>query len=146
MKRLAAVALSLVVLVLGFNLTTLAESAGSTALSVGSAFVFGRYEQDNDSANGEEPIEWIVLANEGEKVLLLSLHALDCQVYSSLKTKVTWENSELRTWLNTVFMEKAFIGAEQEAILRQLYQMAIVRAMLNGRQWVETIPRTECSF
>lgn len=124
MKRLAAWTLFFVVLVVEFNFLAFAQTVENTALSVGSTYVFGHYEQDKDLSNGEEPIEWIVLANEGDKVLLISLHALDCQAYSSTKKSATWENCELRTWLNTAFMENAFIIAEQDAILLSLVSNA----------------------
>ena len=51
--------------------------------SVGSTVFFGSYEQDNDTANGKEDIEWIVLAKEGNKLLVISKYALDCQKYNS---------------------------------------------------------------
>ena len=40
--------------------------------SVGGIACFGHYEQDNDADDGAEPIEWIVLAAEGDARLLLS--------------------------------------------------------------------------
>ena len=125
MKRFVVVALFFVVLALGFNFTAFAESAESADLSVGSTFIFGHYEQDNDPSTGEEPIEWIVLANEGDKVLLLSLFALDYQAYSSSNKGTTWDASELRAWLNTDFWENAFIGVEQNAILPVIVSNAV---------------------
>ena len=117
MKRLAAMALTFVVLVLVFNLTVLAQAAESSDLSAGSAYIFGRYEQDFDLSNGEEPIEWIILARDGDKALLLSRYTLDCQSYSSSKEDRTWEKSTLRSWLNADFYTNAFNTAEQDATL-----------------------------
>lgn len=42
---------------------------------------------------------------------------LDCQVYNTLLTEVTWETCALRQWLNSDFMDIAFSNAEQKAIL-----------------------------
>ena len=50
--------------------------------AVGSSVYFGSYEQDNDTEDGAEPIEWLVLAVDNDKALLLSRYALDCQPYN----------------------------------------------------------------
>ena len=86
-------------------------------LSVGSTAFFGSYEQDNNTANGKEDIEWIVLAKEGNKVLVISKYALDCQQYNSTHTDVTWETCSLRKWLNGTFLSAAFSSAEQNSII-----------------------------
>ena len=83
---------------------------------VGSTVFFGSYEQDNNTANGKEDIEWIVLAKEGNKVLVISKYALDCQNYNSTHTNVTWETCSLRKWLNGTFINNAFSTAEQNMI------------------------------
>ena len=85
--------------------------------SVGSTVFFGSYEQDNDTANGKEDIEWIVLAKEGNKVLVISKYALDCQRYNSTWTDVTWETCSLRKWLNGTFLNAAFSSVEQNSII-----------------------------
>ena len=84
---------------------------------VGSYVTFGSYEQDNDSSNGKEAIEWLVLDVQENKALLISRYGLDCQQYNSSYTNVTWETSTLRTWLNGVFLDSAFSTDEQKAIL-----------------------------
>ena len=85
--------------------------------SVGSTVFFGSYEQDNNTANGKEDIEWIVLAKEGNKVLVISKYALDCQNYNSTRTDVTWKTCSLRKWLNGTFLSAAFSSAEQNSII-----------------------------
>lgn len=40
---------------------------------VGNIVTFGSYEQDADTSNGNEPLEWIVLKYENGRALLLSL-------------------------------------------------------------------------
>lgn len=77
---------------------------------------FGSYEQDNDTSNGSEPIEWIVLADDGQKQLLLSLYALDVKPYNQASGKVSWSSSSLRGWLNGEFLNTAFTAAEQQMI------------------------------
>ena len=77
---------------------------------------FGTYEQDNNSSNGKESIEWIVLANEGNQSLLISRYALDCRQYNAGYKEVTWETCSLRSWLNGTFLKTAFTADEQKAI------------------------------
>ncbi|MBP3210790.1 MAG: zinc ribbon domain-containing protein [Oscillospiraceae bacterium] len=93
------------------------EQMKSDAVAVGDVVTFGRYEQDNNSSNGAEGIEWIVLDVQGKKALLLSRYGLDCKRYYHDQTPVTWETSDLRAWLNGEFFNSAFTGDEQGRIL-----------------------------
>ena len=71
------------------------------SISVGDIVTFGHYEQDNDTDNGKEPIEWRVLdINEEGQLLLLSDKALDVQPYNTKAIYITWEKSTIRSWLN----------------------------------------------
>ena len=83
---------------------------------VGSCVNFGFYEQDNDTSNGKEAIEWRVLAKEDGRVLLISKYALDSQVYDPSTASITWENSSLRKWLNDTFLNTSF-SEEEKAII-----------------------------
>ncbi len=73
---------------------------------IGSDVFFGSYEQDNDPSNGKEEIEWIVLAKEDKKALVISRYALDCKLYNSSMSDITWETSSLREWLNGPFLNE----------------------------------------
>lgn len=77
---------------------------------------FGSYPQ---TAYGDDstPIEWLVLAQEGDKVLLLSRYGLDEQPYHEEYEKVTWETCSLRAWLNGEFLNTAFTEEERQCIL-----------------------------
>ena len=86
------------------------------AYAVGDSIYFGTYEQDNDRGNGKEPIEWIVLAVEDHKALVLSRYALDCGCYHTTADDITWEQCALRGWLNGTFRTGAFTDFEQDAI------------------------------
>ena len=79
--------------------------------------IFGQYEQDNNLENGPEPIEWIVLDEQEGKSLLLSRFGLDSQRYHESKESISWENSTLRNWLNSVFYQGAFSTEDQNLIL-----------------------------
>ncbi len=85
--------------------------------TVGSIVNFGAYEQDNDTSDGKEAIEWIVLDVKDNKALLLSHHALDFQPFVTKGDIFTWEESFVRQWLNDSFINDAFSGNEQEMIL-----------------------------
>ncbi len=84
--------------------------------SVGDYVLFGNYEQDNDTSNGKEPIEWLVLDVQDNRALLISRYSLDCQQYNKKNAKGTWESSTLRTWLSGSFLNNAFSGEEQAMI------------------------------
>ncbi len=93
------------------------EFTGISYNNIGDTVTFGGYEQDNDTGNGTELIEWVVLDTDGENVLLLSKYGLDAQAYNTSGETVTWENSTLRRWLNETFYEAAFNEAERQAIV-----------------------------
>ena len=83
---------------------------------IGDSIFFGSYEQDGNTENGKEKIEWQVLAKENNKVLVISKKALDCQPYNSTDSDTTWETCSLREWLNTSFFNDAFSSLEQAMI------------------------------
>ena len=83
--------------------TTMKVENQSFKYRPGDIITFGKYEQDNKKSNGKEDIEWIVLAREGNKVLVLSRYALASKPYNNKKTDVTWETCSLRKWLDKDF-------------------------------------------
>ena len=91
------------------------KELGST-VSVGDIITFGRYKQTNNLINGKENIDWIVLAKENKRILIMSKYALDCKRYNNEWDNVTWENCTLRTWLNDFFYNDAFNPTEKARI------------------------------
>ena len=83
---------------------------------VGSTVTFGHYEQDGDLANGQEPVQWIVLETHDRKSLLLSKFLLDYQPYNTLYSYVRWSSSTIRSWLNDRFLFTAFSDEEINAV------------------------------
>lgn len=65
-----------------------------------------------------EPIKWRVLSinEDGTDAFLMADTNLDFMSYHNTKEDVTWENSDLRKWLNENFLEIAFGYEEQESI------------------------------
>lgn len=88
-----------------------------SSAAVGDTIVFGHYEQDNNTKNGKEPVEWNVVKAENGKILVTSRYVLTCipMTYSSMGT--TWSESLLRGWLNGTFMNDAFTPAEWKKIV-----------------------------
>ena len=77
--------------------------------SKGDTVSFGVYEQDGDADNGPEPIQWVVLDKIDGQLLLLSADILEARQYHHVPfEEVTWENSDLRAWMNGDFYEGAF--------------------------------------
>ena len=92
------------------------EATVEARFAVGNYVTFGSYPQTLDGDDMTE-IEWLVLAREGKKALLISRYGLDAQEYHSEDTAITWQTCSLRTWLNSTFLNKAFTATEQSAIL-----------------------------
>ncbi len=84
---------------------------------VGGSIYFGNYEQDNDTSNGKEKINWIVVEKKTNKVLLVSDKVLDCKQYNDKAGATDWEFCSLRKWLNDSFYDTAFSEEEKSKIL-----------------------------
>lgn len=98
------------------NMMAAAAAARNAKFTVGNYVTFGTYPQTK-AGKDATPIEWLVLARDGDKALLISRYGLDAQPYNKDHTSVTWETCTLGTWLNGTFYNKAFSSAEQAAIL-----------------------------
>ena len=68
------------------------------------------------SYNGE-PIEWIVLEEDDQSVLLISKYALAIRAYNNVKENTDWEHCTLRQWLNGEFYDLAFSAEEKDLII-----------------------------
>ena len=88
--------------------------------SAGQIIEFGSWEQDNDPANGPEPIEWQVIRIEDDFALLLSVKGLEARPWHSELKDTDWSNSSLRAWLNGEFYEKAFGSTGPDYIVQSL--------------------------
>ena len=75
---------------------------------------FGSYPQEDQAPT---PIEWLVLEAKGNEALLISRYGLDCRKYHGSNSSITWEQCDLRKWLNNDFLKAAFSAVEQKRIL-----------------------------
>ncbi|MBR6089766.1 MAG: SH3 domain-containing protein [Anaerolineaceae bacterium] len=89
----------------------------SSGIEPGDTFTFGTLEQDNDTENGPEAIEWIVLAAEDDSILVISRYGLDVKPYNNEGAGTDWGSSYLRDWMNNEFFESAFTDAEKALII-----------------------------
>lgn len=92
----------------------MAEKIKST--QAGDYIKFGSYEQDNNKENGKEEIEWLVLNNGHHQLLLISKYGLVPMSYEFPCMGGTWENSEIRDWLNNDFLNSAFSESQKKLI------------------------------
>ena len=91
--------------------------------------LFGNYPQDPGKyVNGKRisivdrqiitnplmrlPVEWYILSEETDRMLLLSKYALDFLPFNDWTADCIWENSTLRGWLNGDFRYKNADGDE----------------------------------
>lgn len=89
----------------------------------GELIQFGSYEQDGDTSNGEEPLEWIVIHEEDGKTTLLSKNILELQSILPMNNDKTyfdnsWGNGSERDWLNTSFLENSFSEDEKDKMVK----------------------------
>ena len=83
-------------------------------LEKGSVVIFGKYEQDGNVENGPEPIEWIVLNNVNNRLVLLSKFVLTHKPVHSVEKRFEWPDSELCSWLNNEFYNTSFDENEKK--------------------------------
>lgn len=60
--------------------------------------------------------EWIVLEKAGNQILLLSKYCIDYRSYQEEWMDITWEDCDLRTWLNSDYIDNAFSSEERDMI------------------------------
>lgn len=84
----------------------------------GDTIYFGDYEQDGNTDNGKEMIEWIVLDEQEGSILVLSKYVIDAQSFNPNADEVYWENSSLRSWLNGRFPDNSFSRENPSDVLQ----------------------------
>lgn len=82
-----------------------------SAAQPGDLIYFGRYEQNDTYEDGSEPIVWLVLEREGDRLLVISKYSLFGSSYQK-ESGTTWEDSDIRKTLNHAFFETAFSDGE----------------------------------
>ncbi len=98
------------------------DTVSLTDAKPGYVVEFGVYEQNKDTNDGAEPIEWYVLDVKDDKALLLSKYVLENMPYHKYEEEITWKNCTLREWLNGTFYENAFNAEEKQRIATTLLE------------------------
>ena len=113
----AALMLGAVLLATSIPVSTQAKPKElSKSVKAGDTVYFGKYEQDGNTENGKEKIEWQILEKKGNKALLISKKVLDIQPYNKELKDITWEKCTLRKWINKDFIKEAFNDKESKKI------------------------------
>ncbi len=107
-----------------FSASEAVDLRETAELSKGDIVRFGKFEQDSDSSNGAEEIDWIVLdvqpvddEGSGMKALLMSRDVLLAIPLHNVYEDITWDKCSLRAWLNDEFYSEAFDEEEQARVL-----------------------------
>ncbi|MBQ8895931.1 MAG: hypothetical protein IJY88_03970 [Clostridia bacterium] len=85
--------------------------------NVGDAVLYGSYEQNGNSADGKENIEWIVLEKQQGKLLLVSRYVIEAMPYNTERSESEWAQSSLYGWLNGEFINNSFTAEESGFII-----------------------------
>ncbi len=85
---------------------------------VGDIVLFGDYEQDGNTENGKEMIEWIVLDKAEGGILVISKYGVEAKEFNTSSGEVYWENSSLRSWLNGRFPDNSFSRERPSDVLQ----------------------------
>ena len=93
----------------------------------------GKYEQDNDTTNGAEPIEWIVVANNGNEAMLLTKAIIEYMPFHSSTVATSYRDTTLRNWLIGEFYQGTFTTEEKARIVEP---HLLVTASTNGRDYL----------
>lgn len=94
---------------------TISASFSAADVRAGDTIPIGVYESDGNTANGKETLYWEVLAVDGDKALVITEDVIDAMSFS--KSDVPWNESMIRQWLNSTFIEQAFSSSEANRIL-----------------------------
>ena len=92
---------------------------------------FGTYPQGDKTGVEEEPIKWKIVKQEGNEVLLVSDKVLDNVSYHNTRTNVNWEDSDMRSWLDSSFKNRAFTTV-------QINDGIITKTISNGTDQPQT--------
>ena len=86
-------------------------------VSMGETVFWGEFEQDNNTDNGKEEIEWIVLDIEDGRALFLSKYILDYRIFDDAYMRmISWQECGIRAWLNHQFLNESFTSLQRSTI------------------------------
>ncbi|WP_406043273.1 DUF6273 domain-containing protein [Succinimonas sp.] len=80
----------------------------------GDTVFFGRYPETDRTP---EPLKWRVLKSQGDRLLIITDSCIASRPFHDRFALVTWENSDIRKWLNGEFLRQTFSEADQKLIV-----------------------------
>ena len=87
------------------------------SLPVGQHAEFGKTEQDGDTSDGTEALQWKILAKDDSRALVVTDEVIDYRPYNSDRSKgSSWESCDLRDYLNSEFKNSVFSEEERSKI------------------------------
>ncbi len=95
----------------------------TSLLTTGASNDLNSYQDDNgyyiDTVNWFkfEPVQWRVLSKTNGVLFLMAEKILESRAYNQETGDITWENCDLRNWLNADFYNTAFSETEKPRIL-----------------------------
>lgn len=100
-----------IIMMIGITMILLADTESIEAeketlrdAQAGDIVSFGNYESNT---------QWLVLERKEDSLLLLSKNLLDKRQYNSSSGGITWEDCDIRQWLNEEYYENTFTLAEK---------------------------------
>lgn len=122
------------------NAKLVSEYKENTTVDKMDVVTFGKYPQSTNSAKYKDPIEWLVLERKDDQALLLSKYVLDKHAYNNVDVisslgnpYYVWENSSIRSWLNSSFRYDAFSEEERNNIINT--NVDNTSPTINGEAW-----------
>lgn len=102
---------------------------------------FGTYEQDADTSTENEVIEWLVIDEKDDKVLVISKKSIVCIAYNDVSTSITWDKCILRLYLNNIFYNTYLTDEERSLIIPSRLNNNTVNAfgLPNGPDTIDSI-------
>lgn len=62
-------------------------------------------------------MQWKILEETNDILFVLSQYGIECRQFHGKNVPTTWEDSDIRKWLNGTFLVRAFDETEQDCIL-----------------------------
>lgn len=96
-----------------------------------------------------EPLNWRILDETDDRILLLSEQVIDCRYYHNTSEAAVWLTSDLYRWLNGYFLETAdMAGSVQETPLGKVFLLdagQLNRYLLMQPDYTADDVRTACT-
>ena len=128
------------------------KSNANNSSTSNNEITFGSYIKKKKK---KSPIEWIVVEDNGNEMILLSKYILDTIAYDENGEAGEWADCSLRTWLNDTFYNEAFTDDEKNKIVissnknpdNDFYEEEIVRGGADTEDKVYILDHNEiCKY